>query len=71
MYIKYISLFITLLIGLVKAELPAVLNAKDYVVESLPDINTSNITQYAGLIPIRTNTFIFFWLFEQEEKKNI
>jgi len=26
MYIKYISLFITLLIGLVKAELPAVLN---------------------------------------------
>ncbi|KAL6592285.1 alpha/beta-hydrolase [Neocallimastix sp. 'constans'] len=69
MYIKYISLFITLLIGLVKAELPAVLNAKDYVVESLPDINTSNITQYAGLIPIRTNTFIFFWLFEQEEKK--
>jgi len=44
------------------------IKAEDFLVTDLPDIK-SNSTEYAGLIPIRTGTFIFFWLFEQEEDK--
>jgi len=69
MNIKYASLIISLLAGLVKSNLPPVPNAKEYIVKSIPDIDTTDISQYAGLLPIRTNTFIFFWLFEQEEEK--
>jgi len=67
MKLKYLYIVATILFSLVKAQLPDVPRAEELKVDSIPDINTSNITQYAGLIPIRTNTFIFFWLFEQEE----
>jgi len=69
MNIKYIYFYIALIIILVKADLPDLPNAKEFIVENVPGISSNNITQYAGLIPIRKNTFMFFWLFEQEEEK--
>jgi len=70
MNFKYLYSAIALIISFVNAQLlPDVPKAEELIVESLPDIDTSNITQYAGLIPIRTNTFVFFWLFDQEEPK--
>ncbi|KAG4096461.1 alpha/beta-hydrolase [Neocallimastix lanati (nom. inval.)] len=49
MNIKYVSLFISLLASLVKSDLPPVPNAEKYIVKSIPDIDTSNISQYAGM----------------------
>jgi len=73
MNVRVIYLIFTLISTLVKAQLfdlPEVKKAEEYYVSKIPDIDTSNITQHAGLIPIRTNTFVFFWLFDKEEKKN-
>ncbi|ORX84226.1 alpha/beta-hydrolase [Anaeromyces robustus] len=71
MNISIIYLIVILISILVKAQLtdlPEVPKAEEFIVSKIPDIDTSNITQHAGLIPIRTNTYVFFWLFDKEEK---
>ncbi|ORX43278.1 alpha/beta-hydrolase [Piromyces finnis] len=71
MNFKFLYTAIAVLASFVRAQnqLPDVPKAEELKVDSLPDISTLNSTQYAGLLPIRTNTFVFFWLFEQEEPK--